>query len=161
MTSGSELLLALFVGMYGSFGLVLRITGSLNDRRDAILGLRSEYARLSAAKRRHLLMADWFPLWIAGLGFVLVAMTVFVALPDIARALVTEETNRVTMWRFLGLSPFRLVSYMSALLAFVGFNALAWGGHADLVLMRAQLRRSDENVVLFARRRVRRKRGAA
>ena len=157
----SELLLALFVGIYGSFGLVLKIIGSLNERRDVILGLRSGYTRLRLERRAHLLAADWVPLWIAGLVFLVVAMVVFIALPDIADARFNANTDKVAIWKFLGITPFHAVSYLSAILAFVGFNALAWGGNADFVLMRTQLRRVTANVVpLTYGRRVRRRRGA-
>jgi hypothetical protein len=143
MKDGAQILVALFAGMWGSFGMALRIVEMLNDRRDIVLGFQ-EAKNTGPANRKQLLLADWVPLWLSGLGFLLVAMIFFLAFPDIAEGK-SMESSYLSVWRAMRISPLHAVSYASAVLAFVGFNALAWGGNADFKRMKSALQRSNEH----------------
>jgi hypothetical protein len=154
MKDGAQILIALFAGMWGSFGMALRIIEMLNNRRDIVLGIQDSH-NMVPANRRQLLFADWLPLWLVGLGFTIVAMVFFLAFPDIAGGAVTGAPQ-LAIWRTTSLSPLHAVSYISALLAFVGFNALAWGGNADLKRMKRALQRASDDVSELTRLRERR-----
>lgn len=140
MQDGATLLIALFAGMWGSFGMALKFTETLNERRDVVLGTRTSHANMTPENRRQVMVADWIPLWLAGLGYFVVAFVFFLALPDVGGAQVSPAPDALPIWQFLNLSPLHAVSYLTALVALIALITFAWGGVVDLRIMRESIR---------------------
>ena len=132
---GAGLMIAFFAGVWGSFGMMLRIIEMLNERRDIVLGMKSTHCNLIPSNRKHLLYADWVPLWVVSVIFLTVVVIFFAALPNVGNAKIDSVAG------------FQTVAYLSSLLAAAGLAAQTYGGLIDYRRMRNSLQRVTDPIV--------------
>jgi hypothetical protein len=130
VVNSCELLIALFVGMFAAFKLTLDITKLLIERRQVVLVFEGRGTH-SYEIRRHVLLADWLPLWAVSLVFLLCSTGFFYSLPALGGVTATRG--------------FATAAYICALLAFVGFVVFVIGGWLDLRYMWSTLHRESHD----------------